>query len=166
MRNRGRIGLIAVAMTVAVAGRGCITTPPPTAESLVAGASSHPAARSSTSLASTDGAETPAPVSPSPPPAPVQTPPAPVAQTAEERRAGLDKQLDDSLGAFDDRLKKEQQKISEERDARQATVAAVTASADGSGGAPDAGAGGAQASGEEPTGARGGRDSKRGGART
>ena len=51
------------------------------------------------------------------------------AQTPDERRAALDKQLDASLGAFDDRLKKEQRKISEERDARQATVASTTARA-------------------------------------
>jgi hypothetical protein len=41
----------------------------------------------------------------------------------------LDKQLNDSLGSFDARLRKEQQRIAQERDARQATVAASTASA-------------------------------------
>jgi hypothetical protein len=40
----------------------------------------------------------------------------------------LDKQLNDSLGSFDARLRKEQQRIARERDARQATVAASTAS--------------------------------------
>jgi hypothetical protein len=40
----------------------------------------------------------------------------------------LDKQLNDSLGSFDARLRKEQQRIAQERDARQATVAASTAS--------------------------------------
>jgi hypothetical protein len=135
MRNRVRIGLIAVAMTVAAAGRGCVT-PPPTAESLVAEAA-HPAARSS--LTSGDAA-TP-PVAPSTPQAQEasskagaeaggETPPA--AQTSDERRAALDKQLNDSLGAFDARLQKEQRQISEERDARQATVAAATASANDS----------------------------------
>jgi hypothetical protein len=141
MRNRVRIGLIAVAMAVGIAGRGCTTTPLPTAESLVAG-DSHPVAQSTASSTS---------------------PPAPTAQTADERRADLDKQLDDSLGAFDDRLKKEQQKISEERDARQATVAAAATSAEGSGNASDAG-GAAQASAEAP--ARGGKEAKRGGSST
>jgi hypothetical protein len=46
------------------------------------------------------------------------------AQTAQERRAELDKQLNDSLGSFDAGLRKEQQKIAVERDARQATVTA------------------------------------------
>jgi hypothetical protein len=48
------------------------------------------------------------------------------ATTAEERRVALDKQLNDSLGSFDARLRKEQQRIAQERDARQATVAAAT----------------------------------------
>ena len=39
----------------------------------------------------------------------------------------MDKQLNDSLGSFDARLRKEQQRIAQERDARQATVAAATA---------------------------------------
>ena len=47
-------------------------------------------------------------------------------RTTDERRAALDKQLDDSLGAFDARLRQEQQKIAQDRDARQATVAATT----------------------------------------
>lgn len=55
------------------------------------------------------------------------TPPA-QAQTAEERRAALDKQLNDSLGSFDARLRKEQQRVAQERDARQATVPASTVS--------------------------------------
>ena len=50
------------------------------------------------------------------------------AQTAEERRAALDKQLNNSLRSFDARLRKEQQKIAQERDARQ--VAASTTSDD------------------------------------
>jgi hypothetical protein len=45
------------------------------------------------------------------------------AQTGEERRAVLDRQFDDSLASFDARLRKEQQRIAQERDARQATVA-------------------------------------------
>ena len=50
------------------------------------------------------------------------------AQTAEERRAALDKRLNDSLGSFDAKLRNEQQKIAQERDARQPTVPTVAAS--------------------------------------
>ena len=53
-----------------------------------------------------------------------------VAASSEERRAALDRQLNDSLRSFDARLRKEQQKIAQERDARQASVAASTASDD------------------------------------
>jgi len=42
------------------------------------------------------------------------------AQTADERRAALDKQLDASLGDFDSQLKGEQERIARERDARGA----------------------------------------------
>jgi hypothetical protein len=56
---------------------------------------------------------------------PAATGGAPPARTPDERRAALDKQLDDSIGAFDARLHKEQQRIAEERDARQATVGAT-----------------------------------------
>lgn len=48
-------------------------------------------------------------------------------QTSQERQAVLDKRLNDSLGAFDAKLRSEQQKLAEERDARQATVATVSA---------------------------------------
>jgi hypothetical protein len=48
------------------------------------------------------------------------------AQTSEERRAILDQRLNDSLESFDAQLRKEQQKIAEARDARQATVATAT----------------------------------------
>src|SRR3954452_23178920 len=104
MGKRARIGLFASAMAVAVTGRGCVTTPPPVAESVVAGTSkpvaesgvagsSTPGARSSSSLTAGDavGPDVPAP------PAPAQTPPPPAPQTPDERRAALDKQLDDSL---------------------------------------------------------------------
>ncbi len=127
MRNGVRIGLIAVAMVVAIGGRGCVTAPPPTAESLVAGASK-PITQSSASLTSGDAvapaeATKTAPSAAAPPDGGASAP-----QTAEERHAALDKQLNDSLGAFDARLHKEQQKTAEERDARQATVATTTAS--------------------------------------
>jgi len=37
-------------------------------------------------------------------------------RTTDERRAALDKQLDDSLGAFDAHLRQEQQKVAQDRD--------------------------------------------------
>jgi hypothetical protein len=49
------------------------------------------------------------------------------AQTADERRAALDKRLNDSLGSFDAQLRKEQERIARERDARQTTVTTVAA---------------------------------------
>jgi hypothetical protein len=51
------------------------------------------------------------------------------AQTPDERRAALDKRLNDSLDSFDAQLRKEQQKTAQERDGRQATVTTVAASA-------------------------------------
>jgi hypothetical protein len=96
------------------------------------------------------------------------------AQTAEERRAALDKQLNDSLGSFDASLRKEQEKIAQERDARQATVAASTASASAGSGAPTSGtdqtadAAGSSATDapEKTSGSRGGGTGKRGDARS
>ena len=86
------------------------------------------------------------------------------AQTAEERRATLDKQLNDSLRSFDARLRKEQQKIAQERDARQ--VAASTTSDDAvKSGAGQAAAALASTSTEIPektSESRGSRTSKRG----
>jgi hypothetical protein len=147
MEKRARIGLIAGAMAVAVTGRGCVTTPPPVAESVVAGPST-PSGHSSSALAAGDAV---APDAQAPPAPPVPNPPTPSApqdstarpaQTPDERRSGLDKQLDDSLGAFDAKLHKEQQKTAEERDARQATVSStIAAGADGSSGSGSAGAG-------------------------
>ena len=148
MRNGVRIGLIAVAMVVAIGGRGCVTAPRPTAESLVAGASK-PITRSSASLTSGDAvapAESTktAPSTAAPPDGGASAP-----QTAEERHAALDKQLNDSLGAFDARLHKEQQKTAEERDARQATVATTTPSTESPGSSQGAdGAGKQNARGE------------------
>jgi len=46
-----------------------------------------------------------------------------LAQTSEERRAAIDKQLDDSLGSFDAKLRKEQQQVASERDARRSAAA-------------------------------------------
>jgi hypothetical protein len=128
MRNEVRIALIAVAMAIAIAGRGCVTAPPPPAGSLVAG-TSKPVVQSGSSpapsnAATPDGAVAGSGTSP---------------QTAEERHAALDKQLNDSLGEFDARLHKEQQKTAEERDARQATVAATAASTETAGTQPPSG---------------------------
>jgi len=142
MRNGVRIGLIAVAMVVAIGGRGCVTAPRPTAESLVAGASK-PITRSSASLTSGD-AVAPAPAESTKTAPNTAAPPdggASAPQTAEERHAALDKQLNDSLGAFDARLHKEQQKTAEERDARQATVATTATATESPG--PSQGADGA-----------------------
>jgi len=46
-----------------------------------------------------------------------------LAQTSEERRAAIDKQLDDSLGSFDAKLRKEQQQVASERDSRRSAAA-------------------------------------------
>ena len=58
-------------------------------------------------------------------------------QTSDERRAALDKRLNDSLDSFDAQLRKEQQKIAQERDGRQTTVTTVAASAGSSRPDPD-----------------------------
>jgi hypothetical protein len=60
-----------------------------------------------------------------PTPAGGSTAPPAAAQTPEERRAVLDKRLNDSLGSFDAQLRKEQQKIAQERDAHQAAATTV-----------------------------------------
>ena len=48
-------------------------------------------------------------------------------QTSDERRAAIDKRLNDSLGAFDAELRQEQQTLAKERDARQAAAAGTAA---------------------------------------
>src|SRR5438067_9745064 len=53
-------------------------------------------------------------------------------QTPDERRAGLDKRLDDSLGSFDAELRTEQQRVAQERDTRRASATA-SAAAEGQG---------------------------------
>jgi hypothetical protein len=80
-------------------------------------------------------AEDTPPPAPPPPTASSATPPASAsasspprrAQTSEERQAALDKQLNDSLDSFDAQLIKEQQKVAQERDARQTAIATVAA---------------------------------------
>lgn len=44
-------------------------------------------------------------------------------QTSDERRAALDKRLNDSLGSFDAELRTEQQRVAQERDTRRAAPA-------------------------------------------
>jgi len=53
-------------------------------------------------------------------------------QTSQERRAAIDKRLNDSLGSFDADLRTEQQRVAQERDARRA-AAAGSATAEGQG---------------------------------
>jgi len=45
------------------------------------------------------------------------------AQTPDERRGAIDKRLDDSLGTFDQQIRKEQERNAQERDARNAANA-------------------------------------------
>ena len=49
------------------------------------------------------------------------------AQTPDERRASLDKQLEGSLGSFDETLRREQKAVAEEKDANDADRAAAAA---------------------------------------
>jgi len=148
---RVRAGMAIAAM--AIAADGCVTHPPPVAESVVAG-SSQPSpsggAGGGAAPAATDigaaadigaapgaigggaaptatGGGAAAPANGGSATARATAGSAPI-RTTEERRAALDKQLNDSLGAFDARLRQEQQKIAQDRDARQATVAATTTS--------------------------------------
>ncbi len=44
-------------------------------------------------------------------------------QTSDERRAAIDKRLNDSLGSFDAELRTEQQRVAQERDTRRAATA-------------------------------------------
>ncbi len=52
------------------------------------------------------------------------------ATTTDERRAGIDRKLDDSLGTLDREIRKEQEKTAQERDARAAANAGNNGSAD------------------------------------
>jgi hypothetical protein len=91
-----------------------------------------PAPSSSGSTASAGGEARTAPASPAGTAIPGGAAvPTVVAQTSEERRAAIDRRLDDALGTFDAQLRKEQERIAKERDARQGG-ADVGASGDGS----------------------------------
>ena len=50
------------------------------------------------------------------------------AQTPDERRAAIDRRLNNSLGTFDEQLKKEQEQVAKERDARDAAAASAATS--------------------------------------
>jgi hypothetical protein len=56
------------------------------------------------------------------------TTPSGSAQTPDERRAAIDRRLDTSLGTFDEELRKEQERVAKERDAREATAASSATS--------------------------------------
>ncbi len=53
------------------------------------------------------------------------------AQTPEERRATVDRRLDESIGTFDERVRKEQEAIARERDSRAGNGGASADTADG-----------------------------------
>ena len=54
------------------------------------------------------------------------------AETVDERRAAIDRRLDDSLGTFDATLRKEQESVAKEHDARQSPGGAGSASSNSS----------------------------------
>lgn len=54
----------------------------------------------------------------------------PPAQTSEERRDAVDKRLDESLGEFDSELRKERERVAQERDAREAAGRAAAQTED------------------------------------
>jgi len=66
------------------------------------------------------------------------------AQTPDERRAALDRRLNESLGTFDETLKKEQETVARERDARDAEASAA-ASQEGEDSSGEEGSGSADA---------------------
>jgi hypothetical protein len=70
-------------------------------------------------------------------------------QTSDERRAALDKRLDDSLGSFDAELRTEQQRVAQERDTRRA-ASTGSATAEGQSGDKSADSSGSGAT-EVPT---------------
>ena len=98
-----------ILLAALVALVGCATKPPPVEPPPIP-----PSATSSASNPAPDSA----PMSPS-------TGGTGSAQTGEERQAALDRKLNDSLGSFDAQIRKEQQKIAQERDARQTAIATV-----------------------------------------
>ena len=127
--------LISIALIVAggcaVAAGSCASkTPQP--ESAATTATSEPAPVSAPVRTSAGGGASADPSSVASPVTPETH-----AQTPDERRAALDKRLNDSLDSFDAQLRKEQQRIAQERDGRQATVTTVAASAGSASPDPD-----------------------------
>jgi hypothetical protein len=126
MRCPLRIILIAAATFVPVGG--CVSEPPKPEVTPTSPLSSSPIAQGNSGAGAVAGGGASADRL-SGAAAGAGVPPAP-AQAAEERRAALDKQLNDSLGSPDGRLRKAQQRIAQERDAGQVTFAASTTSGD------------------------------------
>ena len=67
------------------------------------------------------------------------------AQTPDERRAAVDRRLDESMGEFDERIRKEQEGVAKERDSRAGAGADTVAGAEESGDAT-----GSEAAGGKP----------------
>jgi hypothetical protein len=122
-----------VIVTVALATAGCATSTGPGGPPTGSVPSSAPPTLPSTPPRAPTVAPPRAPTAP--PPAPTATAPSSTdasvrtastaggpgsAQTSDERRAAIDRRLDDSLGTFDATLRKEQEHVAKERDARQA----------------------------------------------
>src|SRR5689334_1606878 len=80
--------------------------------------------------------------------------------TSEERRAALDQRLNQSLSAFDAKLRSEQQRVAQERDARQTAV--LTVASANNGGPGGGGSGADSATGDSPAAAHGGTASRSG----
>ncbi|MDB6085721.1 MAG: hypothetical protein JWN43_3602 [Gammaproteobacteria bacterium] len=151
-----------VAVLVAIGGfatavNGCVSKPPqpepatdaatptptPKPQPTPAGTGTSPGAPASASAGASGAIETSTGTGPSASasasagPASGSAVPVGRAQTADERRAALDKRLNDSLGSFDAQLRKEQERLARERDARQTTVTTVTAVDGGAKSTPD-----------------------------
>jgi hypothetical protein len=83
------------------------------------------------------------------------------AQTPDERRGAIDRRLDDSLGTFDEQIRREQEAIAKERDARDAANSGSgSATTDSDANSDDSGAGSAGTETPKPT------DNKNAGAGT
>jgi hypothetical protein len=73
------------------------------------------------------------------------------AQTPEERRGSIDRRLDDSLGTFDEQIRREQEAIAKERDARGAAGSGSgSTTTDTDSNSDDSGAGSAGTEGPKP----------------
>jgi len=102
--------------------------------------------------------------------------PAGTAQTPEERRAAVDRRLDDSLGTFDERIRKEQEGVAGERDSRGGSGGSGDVRVAQAGGEPggsrpgdlksDSGSGSSQQGGQAGQGKEGGGGGAEGPART